>query len=189
MTVSYRDAAVALWGDAGAYAHDAYSQLRASHFPELPASLPIVIGITAYGACRGKTDSGWDRRPRITLASREFIAVGLRAVDDVLTHEMLHAWLTVTGCHDGDSHGRAWYEQVRRLSPAVLGHELAVRHGQDRKSVRVPNPDYEPGNGRPRTLVRKVRVDDTHGQVARWPGSFRPVEYDWGPLMPECPSY
>jgi hypothetical protein len=189
--ISYRDAAVALWGEAGAYAHDTYRRLRQQLYPELPESLPIVIGITAYGHCRGQTSPGWSHGPRITLASREFISEGLRAVDDLLRHEMLHAWLFVTDRRDDESHGKAWYEQVRKLSPAVLGRDLDVWRGRDRKSVRVPNPGYEPGVDDRKTLVRKVRVEsaDEHGKVARWPHSFRPPGYDWGPVMPACPSY
>ncbi len=134
-TVSYRDAAAALWGEAGAYAHDAYARLRDEHYPELPAQLPIVIGITAYSHVAGLCGGTWEHGPRITLESRRF-AQGRRWVDDLLTHEMLHAWLHVTGQETGHK-GEPWYEAVRRLSPAALGRPIDVRRGADRKSVRV----------------------------------------------------
>ena len=200
LTTSYRDAAAALWGEAGAYAYDAYDRIRAALYPELPARLPIVIGLTAYGHCIGLTRGHWDHGPRITLppevfqgttaeAARRHVPGGTRQVDDTLTHELLHAWLIVTG-RDTHHDGACWYEAVRRLSPAVLGHKLDARRGAGRKSVRVPNPAYVPGGGEPKTLVRKEHVGDViqHADVARWPQAFRPEGYDWGTPIP-CPSY
>ncbi len=198
-TDSYRAAAVTFWGDAGAYAYDAYARIRAELYPDLPEHLPIVIGITVYGRCLGVTRGGWDHGPRITLPPEVFrgttaanarrrIRGGTRRVDDVLTHEMLHVWLLITGRQvNHDSTG--WYDAVRRLSPAVLGHELDARHGADRKSVRIPNPEYRPHAGIPKTLVRKQRVNAavTHAEVAAWPWSFRPATYDWGQPI-ACPS-
>ncbi len=182
----YRDAAVTLWGEAGAYTHDTYRRLRDSHFPGLPDELPIVIGITAYGSCIGLTRPGWQQGPRITIASNQFKA-GRHAVDDVLVHEMLHVWLAATE-QDPDHDTESWYAAVRRLSPAVLGRDLDVRRGSGRRSVRVPNPDA--GEGGPATVVRKVAVPGAvpHGDVARWPGPFRPDDYDYGKPIP-CPSY
>jgi hypothetical protein len=188
MTVSYRDAAAALWGDAGIYAHDAYARIRPALYPELPAQVPIVIGITAYGHCDGLTRACWEHGPRITLFSSAF-GRGTRYVDDLMTHEMLHAWLAVTGrniCHDS----RDWYEAVSRLSPVALGRELDVKRGMQRKSVRVYNPAYKPGGSEPKTLVRKQAVSDVapHADVARWPQAFRPEGYDWGEPV-DCPAY
>jgi len=188
LTTSYRDAAVTLWGDAGAHAHDAYARLRPALYPELPPQVPIVIGITAYGRCLGLTRHGWEHGPRITLESRRF-AEGARLIDDVIAHEMLHAWLAVTG--RGAKHDSAdWYEAIRRLSPAVLGRELDARRGGARRSVRVPNPAYVPGGSEPKTLVRKQDVAGAvpHAAVACWPQAFRPDDYDWGTPIP-CPTY
>lgn len=182
---TYRDAAVALWGEAGAYVHDAYA--RWLHlYPELPDELPIVVGITAYGHCNGLTRGEWGHGPRITIFSSLF-AQGQHRVADTIAHEMLHAWLVVTRQnieHDSED----WYAAVRCLSPDVLGFELEVRRGQDRKSVRVPNPNYQPGVDDRRTVVRKRRVGNTHQQVAGWPQTFRPEGYDWGAPI-GCPSY
>lgn len=189
MTTTYRDAATILWGDAGAYAHDAYARLRGELYPGLPESLPIVIGITAYGHCIGLTRSDWTSGPRITLFSSAF-ARGRRYVDDILIHEMLHVQLALDGHrtkHDGDD----WYASLRRLSPAVLGRALNVRRGAGRRSVRVPNPAWTPGGGVPKTLVRKEQVKGSvpHGDVARWPHAFRPRGYGAGDSPIECPSY
>lgn len=198
-TVSYPDCAIRYWGEAGAVAYRAYDRIRAALYPELPAELPIVIGLTPYGACLGMTRGRWEHGPRITLppeiftgtvseGARRTVRGGARQVDDVLVHEMLHAWLVVTGRdmrHDSDD----WYEAVRRLSPAVLGHGLEVRRGAARKSVRVPNPAYVPGGTMPKTVVRKERAADAiaHDLVARWPQAFRPEDYDWGTPIP-CPT-
>ena len=200
MEVSYREAAIKFWGEAGAYAYDAYARLRRSLFPELPEQLPLVIGIAAYGHCLGLTRGQWEHGPRISLPPEIFqgttakgasrhVTGGTRQVDDVLTHEMLHAWLHVTGRpmkHDSAD----WYEAIRRLSPSVLGRELDARRGAARKSVRIPNPAYQPGGEEPKTLVRKEAVKDAvqHGDVALWPQAFRPAGYDWGTPI-TCPSY
>lgn len=188
MTVSYRDAAEALWGQAGAYAHDAYARLRAGLYPELPIQVPIVIGITAYGHCDGLTRTSWQHGPRISLFSSAF-GRGHRYLDDLLTHEMLHAWLAVTlraVRHDSAD----WYVAVRRLSPAVLGRAIDARRGAARRSVRIPNPDWRPGSAAPRTLVRKQAVPGAvpHADVATWPQSFRPDGYEWGTPI-DCPPY
>jgi len=132
----------------------------------------------------------WNAGPRITVGSNQF-AVGRRQVDDIMAHAMLHAWLILTGAADlNESHGRARYAAVRRLSPVVLGRDLDVYRGADRRSVRAPNPAYAPDNDQPKTLVRKVRdrAAVAHDDIARWPGSLRPVGYDFGEPIP-CPTY
>lgn len=189
MKTTYREAATVLWGEAGALVHDEYTRLL-PHYPGLPDQLPIVIGITAYGhvigLCRYMT---WEYGPRITIASWQF-SKGRRQVADIMAHEMLHARLHLEGLDtEHDSH--SWYDEVRRLSPVVLGRELDARRGADRKSVRVPNPEWQEGTDVPKTIVRKERVHDAvqHGDVARWPHSFRPEGYyDGGEPIP-CPSY
>ncbi len=183
---SYRTAASTLWGEAGTAVHDSYTRWRAELFPELPEQLPIVIGITAYGACMGLTRYRADGA-RISIASSLF-AQGRRAVDDVMVHEMAHVYLSQ--CEEDPAHdGEPWYAAVQRFSPAVLGHELDVRRGGGRRSVRVANPQAGE-DGQPATVVRKVAVSGVvpHAQVARWPGPFRPEGYNGGPSIP-CPSY
>lgn len=142
--VSYRAAAEALWGEAG-------DRIRRELYPELP----VVIGITAYGHCEGLTRSRWSHGPRISLFSSAF-GRGPRYVDDILTHELLHVWLALSGLqihHDSDN----WYQQVLRLSLAVLGHQVDARRGADRKSVRVPNPGWQPGSDLPKPCSQAAR--------------------------------
>jgi hypothetical protein len=175
----------ALWGEGGRYAYAAYRRLRV-HFPALPEELAIVVGLTAYGHCIGLTRGPWEYGARITLAPLVFRA-GARMVDDVLTHEMLHAELMVQG-KDPKHEGAEWYAGVRRLSPAILGHPLEGEPDV-RKSVRIPNPNYGPEDRR-RTLVRKIVVPGafSHADIARWPVPFRPAGHDFGPPI-SVPTY
>lgn len=101
---------------------------------------------------------------------------------------MLHVSLYLSGAGTGHD-SSAWYTAIARLSPAVLSHELNAVRGAQRRSVRVPNPQAGQ-DGQPATLVRKVRVAEavSHGDVARWPSSFRPPGYDWGEPI-NCPTY
>lgn len=185
--MSYRDAAAKLWGVAGAYAYDSYSRLRSEFLPDLPGELPIVIGLTAYGHCIGLTR--YADEPRISLFSPLF-GKGLRQVDDVLVHEMLHASLMLAGLNAAHE-GKPWHDAITRLSPAVLGCEIDVKRGGARKSVRLPNPLYVEGGDEPKTIVRKEAVDGavTLTQVARWPHAFRPEGYYHGDKSLPCPTY
>lgn len=183
----YRSAAVALWGEAGRYAYDSYARMRGAYFPELPEQIPIVIGLTAYGKCLGATMGAWEHGPRISLHPTMAFGCGGRFVDDVLVHECLHAWLRQTG-RSPDHDSEDWYAEVRRLSPAVLGRAVDIHRGSDRKSVRVPNPNYEPGVDDRKTVVRKIRMGEEHARVASWPHSCRPAGYDYGEPIP-CPTY
>ncbi len=177
MSYSLAEAAADLWGPAGGHLYAAYGRLREQLFPELPAELPMVIGLTAYGHCIGLTRS-WGAGTRISVAPKVF-AGGERMVDDVLVHEMLHVFLIGAG-KDPKHAGDPWYTEIRRLSPAVLGRELDVDRPR-RRSVRIPNASYGPDDGR-RTLVRKVSEgpEGVHAAVARWPTPFRPAGYDFG---------
>ena len=179
-TTSYRDAAAVLWGEAGTYCHDSYDRQR-HLFPELPAGVPIVCGITAFGKCLGLSRTTWEHGPRITIASNLFKR-GAYYVDDVMTHEMLHCWLHLTG-QDYAHNTEDWYTAVERLSPAVLGHRIQLRRGADRKSVRVKQGDGT-------TVVRKIANPDAtpHKLVAGWPYLFRRADYNWGAPI-DCPSY
>jgi hypothetical protein len=159
--LDYREAAFALWGEAGHLVHDAYDRLQPL-YPELPNELPIVIGLTDYGWCFGLTRGQCDAGPRITIASNAFER-GALYVEDLVAHEMLHLWLKRAG--QGSTHASAdWYSAVRRLSPAVLG--------------RADRPSLDDGH-----IVRKVKVGTTRtlAEMATWPHSFRPRNYDWGP--------
>ncbi|MDQ6796480.1 MAG: hypothetical protein M3011_00405 [Actinomycetota bacterium] len=178
MVTHLAEAATRLWGPAGGYLYAAYDRLREQVFPDLPAELPMVIGLTAYGHCIGLTRS-WPSGARISVAPKVF-AEGERMVDDVLVHEMLHVSLIGAG-KDPKHAGDSWYAEIRRLSPAVLGRELDVDRPK-RRSVRIPNPSYGPDDRR-RTLVRKVSQgsEGVHAAMARWPTPFRPAGYDFGP--------
>ena len=179
--ITYRDAAIKLWGPAGQHAHDTYQRLLPL-YPGLPDELPIVIGITAYGHCMGLTRCDWGHGPRISLHSGTFgYGRGAGWVEDVIIHEMLHAWLHVTGrkvSHNTDD----WYDAINQLSPTILGHALDAKRGADEKSKRVVIDG--------KNTVRKVKVPDAiqHKTVTCWPYSFRPKGFDFGKPIP-VPSY
>lgn len=180
-----REAAIDLWGDAGDYVHAAYTRLRGLYFPTLPESMPIVIGLTAFGRCIGMTRHKWtSATARISIAPGIF-AKGERAVDDLLVHEMAHVRIGRSSNPRSSHHTDEWYAIVNELSPAVLGYDVQVSRGADRKSVRVPDP-----SGRHKTTVRKVRVHEEtqHRDVAGWPQSFRPDGYDFGAPI-SLPTY
>lgn len=177
----YRAAAIALWGEAGAFVHDAYDHWHPL-LPELPDRLPIVLGLSAYGGCAGLTrhDNPHLDGPRISIATQYLDHANV--VRDVVLHEMLHCWLHVTG-RDTAHQSSDWYVTINRLSPVVLGHELNAKRGGDRKSVRVKRDDGT-------TTVRKERITGAiqHRDVARWPGAFRPSDWDRGKPI-HCPTY
>jgi hypothetical protein len=115
------------------------------------------------------TRNNWEHGPRIIIASREFAKQwdedrqewkgGRRHVDDVMVHEMTHAWLYITGQTipgKTDHQLEAWYAAIRRLSLAVLGHDIDVRRGAERRSVR-----YKDADGISR--VRKEKVPELEG--------------------------
>lgn len=189
--VAMAAAGEALWGESGRYVYASYARLRAAHFPMLPEELPIVIGLTAYGHCLGLTRYPWEHGARITLAPLIFRR-GRGMVDDVLVHEMLHAALAVDG-RSPQHEGEDWYAEVRRLSPAVLGHGLQGEPDR-RKSVRIPNPNYGPDDRQAGDVA--VRVGPRHldladeGAAGDGPSPAavaRPVGRGFGPTT-LCPS-
>lgn len=183
LQTSYRDAAVKLWGDGGAYVHDFYDE-HLHLFPELPASMPIVIGITAYGKCVGlsRLHSSTLERQRITIASRAFKR-GLGYVSDIMLHEMMHCALELRGLNT-DHATQDWYDECERLAPYALGREVSLTRKQ-RKSIRVPNPKWKPGADVPKTLVKKktLDVEFLHADIARFPQGIRPSGHDFGEVI------
>jgi hypothetical protein len=196
----YRQAAVLLWGEAGALAADEFRRLNREHFAGSVPPLPVIIGLTAYGQCVGLTRNleGWLAAPRITLPPEIFTGTrtteakrqvpgGPRMVGDVLLHEMVHATLMLRG-EDAGHNGEPWCRMVRELSPGVLGREIDARPVLPR---RVPNPERETDPAAPKTIV--VRLAEL-GQLprqdlARWPHSCRPADYYAGDEPVWVPTY
>lgn len=182
----YANAARWLWRDAGQYAVDSFARLNRDLFGnELPA-LPIVIGLTAFGRCIGLTRYDWLGDPRITLAPRLFNRDGVRDVDDTLTHEMVHAVLFLRGENTKHNHA-PWCMAITALSPKVLGHEITARPVGTR---RVPNPAREHDATAEKTkVVRQAEPGAlTRKQLAEWPHSLRPADFDHGPTI-SVPTY
>jgi hypothetical protein len=176
----YRRAGEALWGEAGAYAVDEYQRHNENYFSgELPP-IPIVIGITAYGKCLGMTRGGG--LPRITLSSSIFARTehshgrkrvwphGRNVVSDTLLHEMIHAKLILEG-RESAHNAQPWCDEITRLSPAVLGHEIQVAPVKPRRV-----------NGKVRRHVLEGHL--TQGELARWPYYLRPAGWDPGKPIP-----
>jgi hypothetical protein len=183
----YATAASLLWGEAGRYAVAAFARLNHELFNDELPPLPIVLGITAYGHCIGLTrgDGGHVADvPRISLAVGLFNKQGVRAVDDTLTHEMVHALLIRRG--QSPDHNKApWCKMITELSPKVLGHDITARPVRPR---RVPNPEREHDEKAPKTKVERVVEPGalTRKQLAAWP--TRPTGFDWGPTI-HVPTY
>jgi len=173
----YRNAAALLWGDAGRYAVDAFERINVDVFDGMLPPIPIVIGLSAYGHCIGLTRSkvDWIEHPRISLVPKLFNRDGLRTVDDVLVHEMLHASLMLRG-RDARHNLAPWCEEITRLSPIVLGHEINAHPVRPR---RIENPERQHDENAPKTIVKRAPLPGamTQGQLARWPHSVRPTGY------------
>jgi hypothetical protein len=174
----YRQAAVWLWGPAGEFAADEFGRLNREHFAGSITPLPIVIGITAYGACIALTRG--HATPRISLASETFNGSGrLRGgpltVSDALIHEMLHAFLMLRG--ENPQHNfPPWCRMITELTPGLAGIEVLA---EPVGTMRVPNPDRDTDPAAPKTkVVRRPKPGYlTQMGLGRWPHSVRPEGY------------
>lgn len=160
----YREAAVRLWGDAGALAVDTFARLNTTYFGDRLPPVPIVIGLTAYGKCLGFTrhEPKGLPLPRISLASPKFDNV--RVVEDTILHEMVHVELHLAGLYPKHN-GLPWCQRIEELSPAVLGHgvravPVKVQRVEGGRLARRPLDGH---------LSRKV--------IGTWPHSVRPHGY------------
>jgi hypothetical protein len=174
----YAHATTLLWGPAGEYAATEFTRLNREHFAGAIPPKPIIIGLTAYGACIGSTlrEVSWLESPRITLAPEIFTGNhrtpgGPRMVSDVLLHEMVHAALILRGL--SPKHNDApWCRLITELSPGVLGAKLMARPVRTR---RVPNPARAADPSAPKTVVARLPEPGCLPQrsLARWPQSLR----------------
>lgn len=176
----YRHAATLLWGEAGRYIVDTFDEHNRTYFDGALPPVPMVIGLTAYGHCVGLTRAHNGRTlPRISIASPWF-GHGHHAVADTVLHEMIHAHL-VLGGYSPEHNGHPWCEMVMRLSPAVLGHEVAAEPVGTR---RVPNPARKHDPTAAKTIVVRRARDGylTRDELAGWPYACR--DHDWNPGEP-----
>lgn len=170
--MNFRAAQTTLWGQAGAWAFDTWSDLNAGYFDGELKYVGIVWGLTPRGARPAHTaPSGritlhpalvepaspepWDR-PRAQLTDR--------FARDVLLHELIHQALYAKGEPSGPEphhNTRAWCEQIVRLSRLELDREVKAQPIHPRrmygKSIRQHKPGY---------LSR--------ARIANWPHSVRP---------------
>lgn len=169
------------WGRAGEFAATEFRRLSRELFAGSIPPMPVIIGLTAYGACLGFTrPAGWLAFPRITLAPEVFSGNhrtrgGPLTVSDTIVHEMVHAALILRG--EDPRHNEApWCKLITELSPEVLSAEITARPVRAR---RIPNPDRETDPSAPKTKVARVPDDGclTRTGLAGWPLSLRPPGY------------
>jgi SprT-like family len=165
----YRLAQQILWGDAGAWAHDTFTELNAKYFAdEIPPS-GIVWGLTAHGARLGHCHCDGRITLHPALLDPKSNAWGIEPylgeayAADVVLHEMIHALLFHRGV-DAEHNGEPWCAEIVRLAPE-LGLEPiraapVVPRRIDGKVRRLPLPGH---------LDRKT--------IAAFPHPLRPKEY------------
>jgi len=167
---TYRAAQVILWGPAGAWAHDTFSELNAQYFANAIPHAGIAWGLTPHGHLLGYTHR---IDGRITLHSAlldphsnawgMWSRLGERCARDVLLHEMIHAFL-LSRDECPDHNARPWCREVERLALA-LG--LGVVHAAPVKARRI--------NGR--VVKRPLDGHLTQKALGAFPHSLRPVGY------------
>jgi hypothetical protein len=168
----YLQAARLIWGPAGEFIVTEFARLNDLHFSgELPP-LPMVIGITAYGhawgLCRYEPVSA-GRVPRITIASNLF-GLGANIVSDTILHELVHAKLDLEGKNPAHN-GTPWCQEITRLTPALIGQEIKAAPVKQRRVDNGKRTRRAPDG----FLERK--------QLARWPHSVRPADFDAGDVL------
>ena len=165
----YLTACTTLWGEAGAHVIEEFQRINLWLFDGTLPPLPFVICLTAYGKCVGATNpsGSWDRGdlPRITIASNLFRR-GRNRVTDTIIHEMVHARLMLSGLYSKHA-GDPWCDEITRLSPLVLGHEIRAKRVKTRRIdghvVRAPLDGH---------------LD--HETISGWPSSLRDDSWDRG---------
>jgi hypothetical protein len=159
ITKADRAALENLWGKAGAWTADTWSELNAQCFAKKLRYRGIVWGLTPHGGRLGHTSS----QGRITLHpallhpaeaidedakvwGRSVREMGTAFAADVLVHEMVHAWLVQTKRGDQRPTGSRyephnswpWCEEIMRITP-LLGLEPIL--AEPVKARRFPNPN------------------------------------------------
>ena len=178
-TVSYRDAATALWGEAGAYAYDAYDRIRAALYPELPRPAPDRHRPHRLRRLPRPHPRVLDPRPAHHPAARDLPGhhrgnrppQGPRLTPARLTtcspHEMLHAWLAVTGPRrPSTTPPSTGTRRCGGCPPPSSGTRSTCAAAPGGSPPASPTPPTCPEGNAPRTLVRKQQVGDViHGTV------------------------
>jgi hypothetical protein len=169
-----RAALTNLWGEAGAWAADIWKWLNADHFGGQLRYHGIVFGLTPHGHRLAHTyPSG-----RITLhpalldprgdAWEQEYKLGARHAEDVLLHEMVHAWLfDTTPDHASDEGGHnidEWCTEIVRITPGL---------GLPPVKAAPVKPRRTDG------AVRRMLLDGhlSRADIAHWPHSLRPAGY------------
>jgi hypothetical protein len=159
-----------LWGDAGIWVADTWTEHNRAHFDGRLRYHGVVWGLTPHGHNLGHT---WRDSRRITLhpalldphgdawSIRD--QLGMRFTSDVLLHEMVHVLLNDRGVNS-EHNSDEWCAEITRITPALDLPEIKAAPVKPRrvngKVVRRPLDGHLPRDA-----------------IASWPHSIRPGVY------------
>jgi hypothetical protein len=167
ITRANRAALVNLWGDAGAWAADTWTELTGTYWDGLPYG-GVVFGLTPHGACLGHCNAATGR---ITLhpsvldpQSDEAWGVpatqlGVAYARDVLLHELVHVAFPA-----GHHNSSEWCGEIERITP-LLGL----------KPIKAQPVHPRMIDGKNRRVARDGYL--ARAAIASWPHSLRTPSY------------
>lgn len=137
--------------------YEAFDRLNQLCFGGKLPTLPIERGLMPYGHCLGQTACHL-MPPRIAIGTYQAVRdPGFH--DDVLLHEMVHAWLAIND-RNPKHNFRPWCEEIERIT-LLLG--LPAIQAAPVNPTRI--------DGRPVRVSRSGFL--TRRQIAGWPHSIR----------------
>ena len=165
-----------LWGDAGAWVADTWTEHNRAHFDGRLRYHGVVFGLTPHGDHLGHT---WSSSRRITLhpslldpsgedpwslEEKTGAELGARYAADVLLHEMVHVCLFDRDVACPHHNEQPWCDEIMRITPQLDLDPI--------KAAPV----------KPRRVDGKVvrRALDRHlsrADIAYWPHSIRPTGF------------
>lgn len=171
-----RDAARVFWPDHADLIYDYFDEINARCFDNRVPIRGIVVGLTPHGGRLGDTyPSGRiTLHPSLLTPSSDnpwnipAASCNPALLADVLTHEMIHAYLFATDQSPEHNHA-PWCGEVTRLSPLVLGRRIIAAPWK-----RARRPKSEGGEliYAPTVAGAIPRMD-----LATWPHSLRPTNH------------
>ena len=175
--MNYRHAAEAFWpGPWVDLAYDGFEIINRTLYEGALPPMPIVFGLTPHGRSLGFCACRTDAPPRITLHSSlidpksakpwhtDRVEWNPASMIDVLTHELIHAHLFITG-QNPDHNEAPWCAEIERQSHLVgVGSITASPWKRARDGKKLVYKPIKP-NSIPRAAL------------GRWPHAMRPETY------------